>query len=207
MIISDKLYKDSIILSERILSALYCIYEADAMSFVFNKPEHKADWKKASHFYITTYQALIFRFMIELCKLFDDRTLNFNSFKNNLCKTGYSQSLIDNYNILKKIASKDFEAIKQRRDKLLAHTDNEFISYNSEPFYDTQTFLKGKPYNCDTIIELLNLMLKICNQVIVDYSGDRINCRFLADEDDFKRLFGYETNAEISYKTIIKNWM
>lgn len=206
MKISDNLYKDSIILSERILSALYCIYEADAMSFVFSKPEHQADWKKAPHFYVTTYQALIFRFMIEVCKLFDAATLNFNSFKNDLYKLGYSQSLIDHYNVRKTTASKDIKAIEQRRNKLLAHADNEFISYKSDPFYDTQTFLKEKPFNCDRIIELLNLMLKICNQVIVDYSGDLTNCRLLDNEDDFKRIFGYETNTEVDYKTIMKNW-
>lgn len=135
MALTEENYKDAIVLSERILTALKCIYEVEAMNFIFDKDEHKDDWKVAPHFYSTAHQAMIFRFMVEVSKLFDNDTLNFDNFKNKICRANsYEKKIFEEYNLSIKIAKKDIQAIQDRRNKLLAHADNQFLNYEKDHF-------------------------------------------------------------------------
>lgn len=184
--------EDAYIFAQHIVIALDCLGECKAMNRIFTG-EHKHEYKKAPHFYRTAHQAMIYRFQMEVAKLFDDdnKAKTFDEYKNLLFKNNVlSSSLSAEYKTLKKQADASLCEIKNLRNKILAHSDKEFFNTHD-------TFAEQHQYDIDAIEKLLKNMLCICNHVILKFTKEAPAPLFsVYNNDDFVKLFGYTTEAE-----------
>ena len=192
--ISEEIFFEAQKHAECIIEALDCINEVDAMYQIFGNDKHKDAFKKAPHFFTTVRQAMVYLYHIDISKLFDSDTnvLSFIKFINFLQKEGYvKREAYINYKMHYRRAKADIDAIKSRRNKILAHTDREHA-------FNIHTFQKEHGFNLKRVNDLLAVMLDICNSVIFYYSNadgpaelySTIFC------DDFVQLFGQESASE-----------
>ena len=180
--------KDASIFAQHIIIALDCLEEARAMQSIFWQEKYESQYKIAPHFYSTAYHALLFRCQVEIAKLFDENSYRFAQFKNDLCRAKEIElSDCEEYTLREKIADKDLKAIRNRRNKVLAHSDKEYFN-NPKELFDNE------PVNLETIKPLLLTMLKICNRVIFNSSEyGPANLYSTYNGDDFVKLFGVKT--------------
>ena len=191
--------KDALIFAQHIIIALDCLEEARAMQSIFSQEKYESQYKIAPHFYSTAYHAMLFQCQMEIAKLFDEgghgAPYTFDRFKNKLCKSNeIGPSYIENYKLKKRIADKDLQAIKSRRNGYLAHSDEKY-------FDKPQILFSNEPVNSEAIKSLLLAMLTICNRVIfnsADYGPVHLYSTY--NGDDFVKIFGcktwYEQDAE-----------
>lgn len=198
----EKLFDDACIFAQHIVAALDCLGECRAMNQIFTSPQHKDQYPVARHFYRTAYFAMRFRFHMEVAKLFDSdsHSESFPNFKNR----AYHAGLIDatdksKYSELKGNAQKDIDVIEERRNKIYAHSDKCV-------FNEPDQYLDEHPFDDKTIETLLYTMLFICNKVIIHLTKDIPARLFSADNnDDFIKLFGYETKSEVALRKFFEN--
>lgn len=179
--------------AQRIVVALDCLEEARAMQKIFVQEKFRTQYQTAPHFYLTAYFAMLFRFQVDVAKLFDNKTgtYSFECFKNELARAGKIKTQ-DAYEFKHKkdIADDDLTELRKRRNTFFAHTDKKY-------FNDPQCVFRNHPVSFDNIKQLLQIMLKICNQVIWDSSQHGSPCLYSTyNGDDFVKLFGYTTQSE-----------
>lgn len=198
----EKLYGDACIFAQHIVIALDCLDECRAMNKIFTSSQHKDQYRVARHFYRTAYHAMRYRFHMEVAKLFDSHrdSEKFDHFKNRVYRAG----LIDitdksKYSELKGNAQKDIEVIKDRRNKIYAHSDKSV-------FNEPDQYLDEHPFDEEVIETLLHTMLYICNKVIIHLTKDIPAQLFSTNNgDDFVKLFGYETKSEVAFREFFEN--
>lgn len=189
----DQYMDDARMFAQHIVVALDCLSQVQAMDQIFGQKKHQVDYRKAPHFYRTAYHAMLYRFQMEVIKLFDKDgdSYTFPEFKNILYKNGLlTHQMGDDYEMCHKIAKKDIGAIRTRRNKDLAHPDKEWFN-RPEQLYNEN------PLNFDRIDKLLQVMLLICDKILLqnsEYGPAQLYSTY--NGDDFVKLFGYETRDE-----------
>ena len=110
---------------------------------------------------------------------------NFDHFKNLLCKEkAITDKMRDDYLEARRAAQNDIDAIRNRRNKVLAHSDREH-------FDNPDIFLENEPVDFEVIDKLLENMLAICQIVIIQSKEYAFSHIYISDsEGDFVRLFG-----------------
>lgn len=190
--IPEKLYIEAQIYAEHIINALDCIGEVQAMHQVFKNGQHEDILKTAPHYFITARQAMVYRYQIEVAKLFDSRrdSLDFSRFMKSINSGNYiPQSLSDRFKERDSESKECLKAIKNRRNKILAHAD---VAHAK----DIVTYQKEQTFELEKVQALLFTMLEVCNTLIITYSKTPADMYSYANNDDFLRLFGLETSAD-----------
>lgn len=188
---SEQLLSDANIFAQHIVIAVDCLDQTRAMDKIFSSPEHSIQYKVAPYFYRTAFHAMRFRLEIEVAKLLDQHGKSFDSFKNHLSRNGLIAAAdLEKYNECLHKAQRDLRSIKNRRNKIHAHSDADY-------FNAPDIFSEEHPVNWNCVRELLLIMLHICNGVILRLTQEGIApLRGIGNSDDFVRLFGYETAFE-----------
>lgn len=188
----SELLLEAHILADHIVNAMDCIGQVEAMHLIFSMEQHKDFYKKAPHFFLTARNAMVYRFQLEVAKLFDtdSDTIAFPPFKDAIARGKHiGKNFLTRYKTLYKQTKSSINNIQLRRNKMLAHAN-----YNAS--HDILSFQKELPFDLDQMKELLLTMLEICNKVIQKYTNGAIELHAYFGNDDFVRLFGYETEAE-----------
>lgn len=196
-----QLLSDSRIFAQHIVIAIDCLDQSCAMDKIFTDPKHAAEFKAAPHFYRTAYHAMRFRFELEVNKLFDQESRSFDSFKNDLSNYEKNfQQEAASFKLAYKLAENDINVIRNRRNKIHAHSD-------ADCFNDPDLFSEAHPFNQKNIRKLLLSMLGLCNAVILCYTEEGIaQLHGIGNSDDFVKLFGYETTFKKQCDDILKEW-
>lgn len=197
---NDKFFDYANIFAQHIIKALDCLHEYNAMNTVFEQEENLKQFNIAPHFFLTAYHAMLFRFEIEVCKLFDENSYSFNNFKNSLIKNNIIQkNEVEKYVVAYNVARNDIKEILNKRNKLNAHSDKDV-------FLTPDIYAEEHSYKSSNVNRLLYEMLWICNLTIQRQTTDGIpQIKGTDNGDDFLKLFGYETEAEIEYRNFFRN--
>ncbi len=187
---------ESQILGEHIVNSLDCIGQVSAMHRICSMEKYRETYKTAAHFFVTAEQAMVYRYQIEIAKLFDNHgdTIGFSRFKNAISAGKHLDNrYIEKYRAQHKLAEASINSILERRNNILAHA-NYAISH------DIATYQREHNLDIKQLKKLLEIMLEICNAVIIKYSDGVPELFSYAGNDDFLRLFGIETEAEVVRK-------
>lgn len=178
---TDELIRKARVFQWIIINIILCIDEVIAISKI---DEELINAKKASEFLYAAQNAMVYRYTMEIAKLFDSesKSVNFSSFKNELAQEGFKSENLEKYKEKIKKYKNDIKSIKKRRHKILAHNDLEY-------FYDI------KKCNCDyrldlsNILDLMRTMLMICNDYL-EYKGySNLKYDIENNHNDVKHLF------------------
>ena len=113
-----------------------CMDSIEALQKIGNEKIHT---KNADNFFRITYNSLIFRYEMELCKLVCDNSgMNIKTICNKISENSSlffdSNTVIQICRDIKKTVTQKYKAVNknlwERRNKSLAHNDNEFFFYS-----------------------------------------------------------------------------
>lgn len=168
----------------------------ESLEYLQNIEKEKLE--KSKNFWYITKTSLVYRFSMELAKLFDEQKgLSLRRIKN-MCSNNshyfHDSSFVVNYcrdftNQLKKYAVV-CNNIKERRDKTYAHNDRDYYLFSHKAIDDFPLDME----------EIKTLVLLIYNFAITmqEYIGSkRKELGYPAFSDDVKRLFGEKTENDI----------
>lgn len=200
---TESLYAEANIFAQHIVIAIDCLDQSHAMSKIFCDPRFSSRSKDAPHFFWTAYNAMRFRFEIEVNKLFDQnkKSKSFDLFKDFLAQNNIvSPDYLAAYKNAKRAAKKDIDQIHVRRNQIHAHTD-------IKTFYNPDTFSEEHPFHGESIRKLLICMLNLCNMVIFNHTKvGAAQLYGISNSDDFVKLFGCETESDKRDKDILETW-
>ena len=192
---TNEVVHEACMFAQHIVVALDCMHETQAMSMIFANKANLPQFKIAPHFYLTSYHAMEYRMQLEIIKLFDKSSRSFVNFEDDLKKNKWiTETDIDQFESKWSLYENDIEAIRKRRNKVIAHSDAKYFRH-PEIIFET-----NKIDLCH-LEDLLQSMLGICNGIIQSYVKEGIPPLFSTfNGDDFVKLFDMETEAEQKLK-------
>ena len=170
-----------------------CIDSLDAIRDI-----DKSEIKKAQNFMYITHSSLIYRFSMELAKLFDKKDgLSIYEIKN-MClnnKEYFDPSFdIEEYCRTFKKKLNNYDSLKKnimgRRKKTYAHNDKEYYLFSQKAIDDF-------PLDMQEIKDLSNIIYDFAKTMQEKIGSKRTDLGYPAHYDDVKRLFGQKTNADL----------
>ena len=170
-----------------------CLDTLDALKNI-----DKDKLKVANNFFYITHSSLIYRYSIELAKLFDEKDgLSIYQIKN-MCvqnKNYFDTSFdVDKHcNDFKKALHQHDSLIKnirERRRKTYAHNDEEYYLFSKKAIIDF-------PLDIEEIKLLANTIYSFAKQMQEKIGSSRSNLGYPANSDDVKRLFGEKTDSDL----------
>lgn len=162
------------------------------------KSIEKSKIKRAQNFIYITHSSLIYRYSMELAKLFDKRNgLSIYQIKN-LCfqNKEYFDASFDivecckNFNKALKQYDSVMNNIRNRRIKTYAHNDKDYYLFNQRAIDDF-------PLDIQEIKALSKIIYIFAKTMQEKIGSSRANLGYPADSDDVKRLFGEKTDTDI----------
>lgn len=158
----------------------------------------KSKIKRAQNFMYITHSSLIYRYTMELAKLFDKKEgLSIYQIKN-LClqNKGYFDASFDiveyckgfkkalgQYNLL-------IKNITERRRKTYAHNDKNYYLFSQKAIDDF-------PLDMEEIKSMANIIYVFAKTMQEKIGSKRADFGYPANSDDVKRLFGEKTDTDI----------
>ncbi len=154
--------------------------------------------KRAQNFMYITHSSLIYRYSMELAKLFDKQDgLSINQIKN-MCMNnkeyfdpsfdieGYCKSFkkeLNQYNCL-------IKNIRERRRKTYAHNDKDYYLFRRKAIDDF-------PLDMEEIKAMATIMYNFAKTMQEKIGSNRAGLGLPAHSDDVKRLFGGKTDVDL----------
>lgn len=181
-----------------------CLDELDALKEVGNDRLKKL---KANNFFYIAHTSIIFRYEVELPKLFD---------KNNSGSINWICNRINN-NIEYFLHPNEVETkcksfvrglkkhkatimnIRNRRNKTLAHNDAEY-------YYCSQKAIDDFPFDYEEVKELATSLLDFSIYLYKEIGSDKKSLGYVTHPDDVKRIFGLKTEGDILKEEFEKNY-
>ena len=158
----------------------------------------KSKIKRAQNFMYITHSSLIYRYSMELAKLFDkkeglsiyqikslclqnkdyfDASFDITEYCKNFKKAlGHYNSLINN--------------IRERRRKTYAHNDKDYYLFSQKAIDDF-------PLDMQEIKGMANIIYYFAKTMQEKIGSNRANLKYPANSDDVKRLFGEKTDDDL----------
>ena len=158
----------------------------------------KAKIKRAQNFMYITHSSLIYRYSMELAKLFDQEDgLSIYRIRN-MClqNKGYFDSSFDIEDYCKsfKKSLSQYKPlinnITERRRKTYAHNDKDYYLFSQKAIDDF-------PLDMQEIEDMANLIYTFAKTMQEKIGSKRAHFEYPANSDDVKRLFGEKTDADI----------
>ena len=158
----------------------------------------KVKIKQAQNFMYITHSSLIYRYSMELAKLFDQEDgLSIYRIRN-MClqNKGYfddSFDLVEYCKNFKKSLGQYkplINNITERRRKTYAHNDKDYYLFSQKAIDDF-------PLDMQEIEDMANLIYTFAKTMQEKIGSKRAHLGYPANSDDVKRLFGEKTDADI----------
>lgn len=170
-----------------------CLDELDALKEIGNDKI-----KIAKHFFYIAHSSLIYRYSMELAKLFDiEKGLSIYRISN-LC--GANKEYFDNtFDIIQycrdfrkelKKYNKLIDNIRGRRMKTYAHNDKDYYLFNKKAIIEF-------PIDLEEVKNLADILYIFAHTMQEKINSTRQNYGYLSNTDDVKHLFGMKTKDEI----------
>ena len=158
----------------------------------------KVKIKRAQNFMYITHSSLIYRYSMELAKLFDQGDGLCIYRIRNMClqnKGHFDSSFdIEDYceNFKKALGQYNslIKNITERRRKTYAHNDKDYYLFNQKAIDDF-------PLDMQEIKDMANIIYNFAKTMQEKIGSKRANLGYPANSDDVKRLFGEKTDADI----------
>lgn len=170
-----------------------CIYSLEAIRGI-----DKNQIKRAQNFMYITHSSLIYRYSMELAKLFDKQDgLSINQIKN-MCLNNkeyfdpsfdieeYCKSFKKELNQYNSI----IKNIRERRRKTYAHNDKDYYLFRQKAIDDF-------PLDMDEIKTMSAIMYNFAKTMQEKIGSSRADLGLPAHSDDVKRLFGGKTDVDL----------
>lgn len=170
-----------------------CIDELDAIQEIGNDKI-----KIAKNFFYITHSSLIYRYSMELAKLFDKgdvlsiykiRNMCLNNeeyFKPDIDMKEYCKAFKNELDKYKTTICN----IQKRRNKTYAHNDEEYYLFNEKAIHEN-------PLDCESIKKLTNILYIFATTMQEKINSCRKEQGYPTNTDDVKKLFGIKTNDEL----------
>ena len=158
----------------------------------------KVKIKRAQNFMYITHSSLIYRYSMELAKLFDQKGgLSIYEIRN-MClqNKGYfddSFDLVEYCKNFKKSLGQYkplINNITERRRKTYAHNDKDYYLFSQKAIDDF-------PLDMQEVENMANLIYTFAKTMQEKIGSKRAHLGYPANPDDVKRLFGEKTDADI----------
>lgn len=184
--IIDSLYLQSIWIQE-------CIY---IVEYINNVDKEKL--KPSRNFWHMTKSSLIYRYSIELAKLFDEgKGLSIYNIRN-LCiqnsaffnNPSFVTQHCEDFKEQLKNHSKTVKNLRDRRNKTYGHNDKDYYLF-------TQKAIDDFPLDFEDIKNLALLIYNFATTLQQNINSARKDLGYPPHYDDVKRLFGEKTEADI----------
>lgn len=144
---------------------------------------------------------MLYRFNMEVAKMFDNdgKSKTWREYKNAINRNNFlSKESFSDYLAAFSKAKSSIEAIINRRNKFLAHSDGRM-------WVDSNAVISENPIDYEDVEALLYSMMEICNRIVLIYSEDRPANLFSDNQgDDFVRLFGMKTLGEVEAEKLFE---
>lgn len=158
----------------------------------------KGKIKRAQNFMYITHSSLIYRYSMELAKLFDKKE-GLHIYKiRNLCLQNkeYFDTSFDiteyclNFKETLKQYNSSIENLKKRRMKTYAHNDEEYYLFSQKAIDDF-------PLDMEEIKSIATVLYNFAKTMQEKIGSKRANLGYPTNSDDVKRLFGDKTDTDI----------
>ena len=158
----------------------------------------KEKMKRAQNFMYITHSSLIYRYSMELAKLFDKKE-GLHIYKiRNLCLQNkkYFDTSFDiteyclNFKKTLKQYNSSIENVKKRRMKTYAHNDEEYYLFSQKAIDDF-------PLDMEEIKSIATVLYNFAKTMQEKIGSKRANLGYPTNSDDVKRLFGDKTDTDI----------
>lgn len=181
-----------------------CLDELDALKEIGND---RIKMLKANNFFYIAHTSIIFRYEVELSKLFDGKkegSINWicNRIKDHKEYFRCPDEVITKCKDLKKDIKKyktTLGNINNRRNKTLAHND---IDY----YYFSQKAIDEFPFDYDEVQELATLLLGFSIYLYTEIGSDKKGLGYVTNPYDVKRLFEKDNENDIEKVKKIIGW-
>lgn len=181
-----------------------CLDELDALKEVGNDRLKKL---KANNFFYIAHTSIIFRYEVELTKLFDKNnsgSINWicNRINNNIEYFLHPNEVEAKCKQLKKDIKKyknTLGNIHNRRNKTLAHND---IDY----YYFSQKAIDDFPFDYEEVKELATSLLDFSIYLYKEIGSDKKSLGYVTHPDDVKRIFGLKTEGDLFKEELLKKF-
>lgn len=199
----SELLAETFLFGTNIVIALDCYHEAQAMDSILSDKQHGDLYKKAPHFFLTAHQAMLYRFNMEVAKMFEEngKVKNWFEYKNTIIRGNFlAKNSFSAFQTNFAKANASINAISKRRNKFLAHSDR-------DTWNNSKAVIEENPVDYQAVEALLYSMLEICNKIQMRYDeGGPVHLFSDGNSDDFVRLVGMRTKWDIESEELFKKF-